>query len=249
MRLLGSLLASTLAFGLAAGCSKNVGTPGDKPAGKTAAAAMSTPTKSSAPAGNPPMGKFSASPMLLAWTLPAGWKTVPPRSRMRRAEFELPAAEGAAPGRVAVFHFPGTGGQRMANVQRWIGQFKPAAGSDAKPEMEDRSTNGLKITTVFYKGTYLKPQNPMAMRGPKKEFANWALLAAIVQTPAGPWFFKGTGPEKTMTAQRKAFGEFVATIKLAGQKTAEPKSPQPKAEPKKTAEPRKTAEPKKAGAK
>lgn len=228
-----------LSLGVAAlamvACSKNVGVPG-QPAGSKKATKAADPASrlarstkrmgrmgrmgkmgkmSKLPPGHPPMGGHGkATGPTLTWKLPSGWKAVKRASRMRLAQFELAAAEGAKPGSLAVFHFPGQGGSVMGNVQRWIRQFKQPAGAKAKPEVTDRSANGLKITRVRYSGTYLRSKNPGMMGGPKVEEKDYALLAAIVQTPRGPWFFKGVGPKKTMDAQLKTFDAFLASVAM-----------------------------------
>jgi hypothetical protein len=71
----------------------------------------------------------------------------------------------------------------------------------------------LKTTVISVKGTYLKPSAPMRMDGPKQPMADHALLAAIVETARGPWFFKAVGPRATIEAQRPAFDAFVKTFR------------------------------------
>jgi hypothetical protein len=43
---------------------------------------------------------------------------------------------------------------------------------------------------------------------------DWALLAAIAETPTGPWFFKLTGPRATVQAARPAFDELVRSMRM-----------------------------------
>jgi hypothetical protein len=54
----------------------------------------------------------------------------------------------------------------------------------------------------------------MMMSGPTDDFPNYALLGAIVPTQEGLWFFKATGPQKTIDAWRPAFEEFVKSFKI-----------------------------------
>ena len=52
---------------------------------------------------------------------PAGWKSSPPSSKMRAAQFSAGEAE------VVFFYFgPSGGGGVKANVDRWMGQFQDA---------------------------------------------------------------------------------------------------------------------------
>ncbi|PIE19267.1 MAG: hypothetical protein CSA65_03000 [Proteobacteria bacterium] len=228
--------AATITLAMSA-CSKNVGVPGQAagsaeaastksasdPASRLAAAAMKRRRMppmgkmGKMPPGHPPMhGHGEAKGPTLTWKLPQSWKAVAPATRMRLAQFELAGAAGAKAGSVAVFHFPRQGGSVMGNISRWIRQFKqPADGETAaKPEIVKRRVNGLKVTRVRYSGTYLRSKNPMRMGGAKVEEKDYALLAAIVTTPRGPWFFKGIGPKTTMDAQLKTFDAFLASITL-----------------------------------
>ena len=147
----------------------------------------------------------------LKWEAPAAWKASAPRSRLRMAQYELPAKGGDAPS-LAIFHFPGMGGSVDANVKRWVGQFKPAAGQPTEPKTEKLTSNGLEITVVSTAGTYQAGAmgRPGGGGAPKP---GYALLAAIVVTPQGPWFFKLVGPEKELQAQRADFFAFLKTIR------------------------------------
>jgi hypothetical protein len=244
---------------LTTACSKNVAEVGS--GSQSAAPGKLAPKKQKLPPGHPPMGRMGKRKMLegrspmgrmaarrsaLSWSLPAGWKAVRPSSSMRRAQMQIPGAEGATAGEMVVFHFPGMGGSINANVQRWVGQFKNPAGKPAfKTITAKRTINGLATTTVYHEGTYVSGS---MMGGSTTSRPDHALLAAIVETKAGPWFFKGTGPAKTMRAQRKAFETFVASIKRKG--SASPAKATPaKAAPAKTAAPEPTAGKKKAAGK
>ena len=54
----------------------------------------------------------------------------------------------------------------------------------------------------------------MMIDGPKIELKNYALLAAIADTHTGLWFFKVTGPEKTVEFWQKDFDTFINTFRL-----------------------------------
>ncbi len=65
----------------------------------------------------------------LAWTAPEGWRSVPPSSSMRVAEWALAKADGdPEDASLVVFHFPGTGGSVQANLDRWYTQFEQPDG-------------------------------------------------------------------------------------------------------------------------
>ncbi len=152
----------------------------------------------------------------VTYTAPDGWQKEKPASSMRKAQFGLPGSDGAANGELAVFFFPGTGGSVDANLQRWYGQFKQPDGSPTTDHVDKKTVtvNGLDVTEVFVTGTYLKSKSPMMMGGPVEEMKDYAMWAAIVETPNGPWFFKATGPVQTLDHWKPAFDQFVQTFKL-----------------------------------
>jgi hypothetical protein len=152
----------------------------------------------------------------LSYRAPPSWSAQPPASPMRKAQFVLPGSGGAASAELIVFHFPGTGGSVEDNITRWYTQFQQPDGSESarKAQTAKLTVNGLPVRTVYLTGTYLKPKNPMAMMGPTEPVPNQAMLAAIVETASGPWFFKAVGPQATVDAHRAAFDEFVKTFQV-----------------------------------
>ena len=164
-----------------------------------------TPEGGAAPAPAPaaPDATGAAAPAndaKLRFDLPKGWTSVPPKSSMRFAQATIPGPAGA--GELAAFYFgPGQGGTPDANIERWIDQVEQGAGTP-KPERGNLEANGLKITWVDVHGT-LKPST-MGM-GPSAPIPDARLLGAVVEGPGGPWFFKATGPDKTLGPQKDAF--------------------------------------------
>lgn len=150
----------------------------------------------------------------VGYTVPDGWVEQQPENRMRLAQFALPGAEGKEDGELVVFHFPQTGGSVEANLNRWYEQFAQPDGSDSKSKAQVSKTmaKDLPVTTVYLTGTYLRPQAPMMMTGPKDELPNYAMWAAIVETTTGPWFFKATGPAETMAKWQESFDAFVQSL-------------------------------------
>jgi hypothetical protein len=145
----------------------------------------------------------------LTWTLPPGWKAEVPSSTMRRAQYRVPGPGGDA--ELVVFYFgPGQGGDAMSNARRWAGQFRQPDGRDPTAAMKTREADvgGLKVTTVEVRGTYSG-----GMGGTVEEKAGHQLLGAIAAGPDANWFFKLTGPEKTVTAQKAAFEGLIRSLK------------------------------------
>jgi hypothetical protein len=170
---------------------------------KTPEPASSSPTSTSAAAagtGAPALSaKPKAGPGEIAWDVPAKWKELPNPNAMRLATYLIPRADGdSEDGEMSVSR---VGGGVEANIGRWKGQFDPL-----KPESSrrfERQIAGLKVTIYEVAGSY----TGMVMKGQvAKPKEGWALVAAIVEGPGGdPWFFKLTGPEKTVAAARPDF--------------------------------------------
>jgi hypothetical protein len=132
----------------------------------------------------------------LVYQLPAGWQRTPPSSSMRLDQAKVPGTAGE--GDLAVFFFgPGGGGGVEDNLQRWASQVE-----GGEPERASFEANGLKISIIDVGGT-LKPSS-MGM-GPTTDQPNSRLIAAVVEGPGGPWFFKFTGPRDTVSAEREKF--------------------------------------------
>ena len=186
------LLSATVACG---GADKAPAAPSSaKPADAAArpAAVLSLETPVAAPAGGGPESGLS-------FAIPASWPTSAPSSNMRIAQAAIPGPGGE--GALAVFYFgPGGGGDVESNLQRWIGQVGVAAGT--QPAREKLESNGLAITWIDVRGSIL----PSSMgTGPASEQPGSRLFGAVVEGPGGPWFFKATGPEKTMEGARADF--------------------------------------------
>ncbi|MEA2691667.1 MAG: hypothetical protein QOJ16_1054 [Acidobacteriota bacterium] len=171
-------------------------------------------SRDSTPEGTPPAAPAPSGPAAdnakLQFDLPKGWTSETPKSSMRLAQATIPGPAGA--GDLAVFYFgAGQGGNVEANIERWIDQVEAAPGTP-KPERGTLDANGLKVSWVDVHGT-LKP-NAMGM-GPSTPVTNARLFGAVVEGPGGPWFFKVTGPDKTLAPQRDAFFAMLKTVRAA----------------------------------
>ena len=178
------------------------------------------PTASNAPSPLVPAPKAETPapassvlpPVEITWADPPGLKRVPPKSPMRKASYEVPKVSGdTEDGELAVFYFgPGQGGSIDANVDRWVKQFSGVSPGDVK--RADRQANGLRQHTVEVQhGTFDAGQMSMgASSGPKQ---NYALEGAIVEAPSGAYFFKMTGPAKTIAAAKPAFLQLLDSVR------------------------------------
>jgi hypothetical protein len=175
---------------------------GQKP---TAPSDVRPPQPSRTPPDHPVTGIPTPPPAAgqtdLKWDVPEGWTTATPSSSVRRAQYGLPRADGdTEDGELVVYYFgPGQGGTVETNLVRWRGQFttregQPVPESDVKNESFD--ANGLRVTLLDVSGRYAPGQMPNSAGVEPRD--NQRMLAAVVETPRGAWFFKATGPKATM---------------------------------------------------
>ncbi len=180
----------------------------DLPPGHPSVAAAE-PSAEPAPgaAEHPSMPGQGGQSAAITWTVPSDWQTVPNPSAMRMATYRVPAASGGAEG--AEMAVARAGGTTDANIERWRGQFAGAA--DNKPKRTEKTVHGLKVTIVELTGTYT-PAGMMPGASPGEPHPGWALLAAIVETPGSPYFFKLVGPASAIRAARANFDGLIASI-------------------------------------
>ena len=152
----------------------------------------------------------------LKFTVPPGWIEEERTSSMRVAQYRLPKAEGDTEyGSVVLYYFgQGQGGSTAANIERWVGQMKQADGSSSKAVAKEESfdVNGMKVTTVDVAGTYVAETTPGS--GTFENKPGYRLLAAVVETPNGPYFLKVVGPEKTVVRWNESFLSFLKSFEF-----------------------------------
>jgi hypothetical protein len=145
--------------------------------------------------------------------VPEKWLETPPTSGMRMAQFTVNGDAG--PAELVVYYFRGGGGSIDANLERWYGQFQNPKGpvTNENANRLDREIGGLKVTTVDVTGTYTAAMSPANPAGPKHNKPDSKMLAAIIQTSAGPFFFKMVGPKKTLGAAKGEWDAMIESIK------------------------------------
>lgn len=180
----------------------------------------SVPAAPRTPAGSTPgMGiPTAAAPVsALKYDAPAEWVSVKPDSTMRKAQWSLPHADADADdGVVILFYFgAGQGGGVAGNVNRWKGMF---SSDDGKPLADDAvktesfKANDLNVTVVELSGRYtessMRPNAPPAT--PK---SNYRMIAAIVETSDGSWYFRCTGPAATMAKHEAGVRSLLKSVR------------------------------------
>lgn len=188
--------------------------PGHPPIGAQKPAKLS----GALPAGHPPIEPPpppGEAPGDLKFTAPSNWKQSPVTSAMRKAQFALPKAAGdLEDGQLVAFYFGrDQGGTVELNIARWKSMFTTAAGKpvdESNVKRETTQVDGMNVTLLDVSGRYADQMGRPSQAGPTEK--DFRMLAAIVETPDGPWFFKAVGPTATMTTHAPAFQEFVRGI-------------------------------------
>ncbi len=151
----------------------------------------------------------------LAFDPPPEWIALPVSSPMRVAQFTLPKAAGdAEDADLTIFYFGGAGGSVEANLERWTGQMlQPDGRRSADVATTTAFTVGdLAVTLLDVPGIYAAEVRPgSGMRYHKPDFR---LKAAVVETAAGPYFFKLTGPARTVEAWDEPFVALLESVRF-----------------------------------
>lgn len=151
----------------------------------------------------------------LKFKAPDQWISEQPSSSMRVAQYRLPRAEGdAEDGSLVLYYFSGQGGSVQANLDRWIGQMDQPDGSSSrdKAKTEQTTVNGLQVTVLDVTGTYKAEVAPMSSERVNKP--NFRMIAAVVETSTGPYFFKLVGPAKTVTRWNEGFHQAIKSVEF-----------------------------------
>lgn len=182
--------------------------------------AMPAPSQSAAgqpaagelPAGHPPIGAGAmnmpgaampspaATANTITWAAPDHWEAKPPGA-MRRGSFTARNATGEAD--CAIFVFPAASNPLLANINRWRGQIGLPEITEAQLPTESArlESNGLSFTIIDNTG----------------QTANGAtrVLGAILYLGEEAWFFKMSGPDAAVAAEKPAFLDFLRTVRPA----------------------------------
>lgn len=163
-------------------------------------------------------GKKSQQPLDLGpvtLQAPAEWTSLKPTTMMRKAQLALPRAEGdSEDGELVVYFFRGEGGSADSNFRRWASQFAQPDSTPSfdKATMAKSTVDDMPLGTMDLSGTYVAPVTPMDPTN-RHNKPNFRMLAAVLETSEGPYFFKLVGPEKTIEKWANAYWEFVKSAK------------------------------------
>ena len=134
----------------------------------------------------------------LQWRVPDAWK-VEPASGMRVASFSVTGSSGKLD--ISVSPLPGTRQDDLANVNRWRGQLKLAAISEAE------LPGALQTVKSQAGDVMLVDLGDSAGAGSR-------ILGAWLHQPTQVWFFKMMGPSDMVSNQKGAFLQFIQSLTL-----------------------------------
>ncbi|GIX00647.1 MAG: hypothetical protein KatS3mg111_3979 [Pirellulaceae bacterium] len=149
--------------------------------------------------------------------LPDSWKQVAPRSRIIEYEFMAPAdaKQDDATARITIMR---AGGSIRANIERWYSQFTQPDGSSTKEraKVEEFKVADMPVHWVEISGTFKESMGggPFAP-GRTVERPGYKMIGVILETNnQGTYFFKVTGPEKTVDSLSEEFKRSLKAIEV-----------------------------------
>jgi hypothetical protein len=149
----------------------------------------------------------------LSFKAPEGWKKETPKSAMRKAQIKIEPVKGDdEPAELLVFAFPSGAGSVESNIDRWEKQFVDADKKTPKAKVEKKKGVNVDVTRVEISGRYVASVMPGSNE--RNDKPNYRLLGAIVETKDAGYFFKLTGPEKTVAEATKGFDKLIESMKL-----------------------------------
>ncbi len=188
-------LVASLAFALA-GCD------GGEVKVYTVAKETSPPSAPGLAAMQPMAVSEGAAQAPLTWTLPAGWQEVKP-GPMRLAQFAV-AGPGGKKVEVSIVLMGGPAGGELGNVNRWRGQVSLPPVAEAEVSKLGEKAEAAGSETKLY---------DMAGTTPAGDKAR--ILVTSVLRGDESWFFKMTGDDEFVVAQKPVFLEFLKSLKFS----------------------------------
>lgn len=175
---------------------------------QTSLPAANEAAASAAPNPIPPMASTSTAgvppPPATAvpqWEPPAHWKAGGQRP-MRLATFEVPGGKDQVAD-LSISALGGSAGGMLANINRWRTQqlgLSAATEADLPKISSEVPISGGKATLVDFAG--------------EGELKGTRMLAAVVAQNDRTWFFKLTGPDAVVGAERENFVKFLKSVKF-----------------------------------
>lgn len=172
------------------------------------------PAPAGLPDGHPPLGGASpaanapapatataATGLPIAWAAPDNW-VAKPLGAMRRGSFTVKSDAGGEAD-CSVIVLGAAANPLLDNVNRWRGQvaLPPLGAAQLPAETTTLETHGLRIAVVDLAGT--QPGSATPAR----------ILGGILYLGEEAWFFKLSGPDAVVAAEKPAFLQFLRTVR------------------------------------
>jgi hypothetical protein len=139
----------------------------------------------------------------LQWETPAGWKEQP--AGQMRAGFFTVTGEKNQQAEVTIIPLSGRSGSDLDNVNRWLSQLGAPAITSEKLAALSRA-----VTIAGSEGQLYD------LSAPESQSARKRTLAAVLRREGTAWFFKMTGDDALVAAQKPAFVRFLESVRFNG---------------------------------
>jgi hypothetical protein len=146
----------------------------------------------------------------LEWDLPAGWQALP-ASQMRVGHFAI-TGDNQQKAELTIIPLVGQAGSDLDNVNRWLGQLgaPPLSAEELARRAEPVSIGG-------------REGQLFDLAGPEGQPARKRTLAALQRRDGLAWFYKMTGDDALVAAQKPTLVGFLKTLRFpAATETAAP---------------------------
>lgn len=160
-----------------------------------------------APAADPHAGitgrELPATPdtPALEWDLPAGWQALP-ASQMRIGHFAI-SGDNDQKAELTIIPLLGQAGSDLDNVNRWLAQLgAPPLSAEELARRAEPVRIGGRDGQLF------------DLAGPEGQAARKRTLAAIQRRDGLAWFYKMTGDDALVTAQKSTLVAFLQTLRF-----------------------------------
>jgi hypothetical protein len=174
------------------------GNTNDLPPGHPPISGMPAGGMPAATSPSPAPAASQAGTLLIRWSAPDHW-IAKELSQFRKASYDVHGTGGVAD--FSVISLAGAAGGLHDNVNRWRGQIgldpQDAAAIDATVRHMDSA--GLHLDVVEFASTGADAQR---------------VIAALLTVSGETWFFKLTGPDAVVAAERESFIQFIRTVRL-----------------------------------
>lgn len=189
---------------LVAGCGQEQVRISNVPKEQAAQTAQTAQPSMGNPHGAPGHGTEAAPPPIRYQT-PEGW-TVQPAGNMRAARFSIPG-EGGQETDVSVIPLAGMMAGKQEIVNLWRQQIKlPPAKPEELTGLAEKVTVGSTNQGELYDMVSTEPLI--------EQKAKARILVAMAKQGPTTWFFKMTGEDKSVAAQKPAFVKFLKTVEF-----------------------------------